>query len=51
MKCSNCDFYCSGYLSNKCMITGDEYFMPTENCTLVNDDGTTNESEINKLQK
>lgn len=48
MKCRDCPHYCSGYMWNGCDITHDEYFRMQENCTLVNEDGTINQEELEK---
>ena len=42
MKCFNCKYYKSGYMSNACGVTGDENFRTQDNCTLVNTDGSLN---------
>lgn len=49
MKCHNCKFYKEGYMFNSCELIGAEYFSTLENCTFVNDDGTVNEEELNKV--
>lgn len=42
MKCSQCDYYSSGYMWNGCSLTESECFRTRDDCTLVNDDGTVN---------
>ncbi|QHJ85040.1 MAG: hypothetical protein [Bacteriophage sp.] len=42
MKCCNCPYYKSDYMSNACAVTQDENFYSQENCTLVNEDGSLN---------
>jgi hypothetical protein len=49
MKCYKCPFYKDTYYENECRVTGDMFFRQQEDCTLVNDDGTKNEEEIQKM--
>jgi hypothetical protein len=49
MKCSKCPYYKGGYMWNGCNITGDECFRMLDDCTLVNDDGTVNQEELDKI--
>jgi hypothetical protein len=49
MRCRDCPFYKEGYLWNGCGITGDEYFHMQDDCDFVNNDGSQNEENINKI--
>lgn len=49
MRCYECKYYKSGLNWNTCMLTGAEYFPPLNNCKLVNDDGSINEKELEKI--
>ena len=42
MKCEDCEHYSRGHLWNRCEIMEAECFMPQTDCSLVNDDGSTN---------
>lgn len=42
MKCCDCPHYRSLYMINSCDVTLSECFYPSNNCDLVNDDGTLN---------
>lgn len=43
MKCIDCPYYFSGYMFNRCNYTESEYFRTTDNCDLINEDGTPTE--------
>ena len=49
MKCIECDFYKSGSQWNCCGLDGAECFHTILDCTLVNDDQTINEEEMEKM--
>lgn len=48
MKCSDCLYYYSEYMFNRCELTGAECFCKSQDCDLVNDDGTVNEEVLNE---
>ena len=51
MKCIDCPHYRSLYMINSCDVTCSENFYPSDNCNLVNDDGTLNyDNEWVKLE-
>ena len=51
MKCCKCPYYRSGFMSNKCEVTKDEYFREPKECDLVNNDGSLNyDNEFIKME-
>jgi hypothetical protein len=49
MKCSKCPYYKSNPTWNRCEVTDSECFYITEDCIFVNDDGTLNKEEYEKI--
>ncbi|EDS78109.1 hypothetical protein CBC_0710 [Clostridium botulinum C str. Eklund] len=51
MKCSKCPYYKCCPNSNECELLHFEYYREIDDCKIVNNDGTINEIEYEKLKK
>lgn len=51
MKCVFCSYYRSSPTFNECKLLGWECCSTSDDCTAVNDDGTINEDELEKIRE
>ena len=52
MKCNRCPFYYNNYQDfNECKLLHWECSREADNCTIVNDNGTVNQNELDKIKE